>query len=102
MGILSVLLGRRKSPEPVTAEAVAAETPRRRFRITQFSVVEGTCICCQLCIGEVPDVLEWSDEDGIPRVREGGEALFQSHAEHIRRAYSCCPVDAIRITSQEI
>jgi len=70
------------------------------LRIKTISIVPHTCICCQMCIGEVPDVLEWDDEEGIPRLIEGAEALFESKVHEIQEAYKSCPVDAIRLVTE--
>ena len=42
-------------------------------------------------------MLDGATEDGVPRVREGAEKYFESHAEQIMSAADACPVEAITI-----
>ena len=59
------------------------------------------CICTQACVAECPEVLDGDTPDGIPRIREGAEPYFETHAEQIIMAASACPVNAVGITFDE-
>ena len=69
-----------------------------RLRIVEVAIEPGLCTCSQLCVEEAPDILDGNTPTGVPRVREGAEALFESKAEQIEAACDVCPVDAIKVT----
>jgi ferredoxin len=70
-------------------------------RISSIYIDPDTCTCSQACVYECPEVLEVATGDGVPRVREGAERYFESHAEQIMNAADACPVEAIIIKLEE-
>ena len=64
-------------------------------RVLSIYIDPDTCTCSQACVDECPEVLDGLTEDGVPRVREGAEKYFASHAEQIKRAAYVCPVEAV-------
>ena len=66
-------------------------------RILSIFIDPMICTCSQACVYECHEVLDGATEDGVPRVREGAEKYFESHAEQIMSAADACPVEAITI-----
>jgi ferredoxin len=83
------------------APANTGEQPRR-YRITAIFIDPDVCTCSQLCVDECPEVLDGNTASGVPKVKDGAEALFDLKAKEIESAVWVCPVDAIRLTKQAI
>jgi ferredoxin len=66
-------------------------------RVLSIYIDPEVCTCSQACVEECPEVLDGSTEDGVPRVREGAERYFESHARQIKMAADVCPVEAILV-----
>lgn len=66
-------------------------------RVLSIHIDPDTCTCSQACVVECPEVLDGDTEDGVPRVREGAERYFESHAGQIQSAADVCPVEAISL-----
>jgi ferredoxin len=69
-------------------------------RILSIHIDPDTCLCSHACVEECPEVLDGDTPNGVPRVREGAERYFETHAEKIRRAAYVCPVEAVFIKSE--
>lgn len=71
-------------------------------RILSIYIDPDTCLCSHACVEECPEVLDGDTPDGVPpRVREGAERYFETHAEQIRSAANSCPVEAVFIKSED-
>ena len=90
---------RHRDPAEAPPPPAAAIT---RVRITGISIDPDTCTCSQICVGECPEVLDGDTESGVPRVRPGAEALFESKAREIEAARDVCPVAAIHLETEAI
>jgi ferredoxin len=64
-------------------------------RVLSIYIDPDVCTCSQACVFECPEVLDGATDDGVPRVREGAEQYFESHAEQIKTAAAVCPVEAV-------
>jgi len=64
-------------------------------RILSIYIDPETCTCSQACVYECPEVLDGQTPSGVPRVREGAERYFETHAEQIKSAADACPVEAV-------
>lgn len=69
-------------------------------RILSIYIDPDVCTCSQACVDECPEVLDGETPDGVPRVREGAEQYFETHAERIRAAADACPVEAVLLRTE--
>ena len=53
-------------------------------------------------MAECPEVLDGETETGVPRVRPGAEALFESKAAELQAACDVCPVAAVRLKTEPV
>ena len=70
-------------------------------RILSIYIDPYTCTSSGACVHECPEVLDPETPDAVPRVREGSEKYFETHAEKIKAAADACPVEAITLKFED-